>query len=633
MLSLVSLFGPGDLIQRWKEPFHLKRNKFSKGSYTLYEWPDLEVPPYDVRLYRVRMNVWDGMVQSARVDVKMRARDTLDSIRLYFLWAGVDSVRYNGTLTGHVFVGADTARSLIVYLPTPLLPGDSGVVEIFYHGLPPSSGCLGYGGGMSIVSSSWVYTDNEPYGLRCWIPSYDQPWEKADEGVEWYITTDSSLEVVANGILIDTTTLGRFKTWHYRHSHSIAPYLMTFGIRDLIYNEWIWNYDTVNMIVRSWVLASSPSYNWGDSLTRMLTAFSDRFGLYPFANEKYEQSVVLPGGWAMEDQTNSFFGSYASGWVQAHELAHQWWGNNVTCGTFKDIWLNEGFATYSEVVWYESVGGDSAYKAYYKNRVENPIFSYAFNPGSPVYNPGPDLGDLFSIYTYNKAAAVLHMLRYVLDKDTSLFFGALRYYRSQHEGSYALTSDFVEDVETYTGRDLSWFFNQWIYEAGWPVYNVAWNKFPDSGNWRLVLQVEQTQPPGAPTFKMPIEVKVIMGSSDTTLVIWDSLNLQRFQIILPLEPDSLIWDPDFWVLEQHVVTYDPTLFIAEGEVVEARREVVVRVRSKEVIVYGINSTHPVEIYSSSGRLVGRGKGKVVLHLPAGIYYAKSGQDLKAFVVK
>ncbi len=633
MLVFLTSFAVEDLWQP-EEPFYLKEHKrsFRSYGYGLYDWPDVEIPPYDVRKYTIRMDLWGGYVHLAHTTVKIVGRSTVDTVRLYFGWDPVDSVKYNGSSVPFSTVGTDSARRLVIPLPSPLYPGDTGYVDVFYHGTPPTSGCTSFGGGLSIRSSSWVYADNEPYGLRCWVPSYDQPYEKADEGVEFYITTDTALEVVANGVLQDTTTTGSLRTWHYAHGHPITPYLITFAIRDLVYNEWTWTYGSITMPVRAWLIASDPDYSWGSSLTEMLTAFSIRYGIYPFADEKYEQSVVLPGGWAMEDQTNSFFGGYYAGWVEAHELAHQWWGNDVTCGTFKDIWLNEGFATYNEIIWQEHTGGWSAYRSYYDRRADSAIFTYASNPGQPVYNPGPDIRDAFSVYTYNKGAAVLHMLRYILDKDTSLFFGALRYYRSRHSGSYALTSDFVNDVQTFTGRDLTWFFDQWVYQPGWPVYDVRWNRFDDGGSWRLLLRVEQVQPAGAPTFKMPIEVKVFTPSGDTTVVIWDSLDVQHFWITLSDRPDSLHWDPENWVLEQHTLTYDPALNLSEKPEV-AVRDVVVRVKGRDVVVYGVNGRFPVSVYSSSGRLISRGDGKVNVTLSPGVYYAVSKDRVKAFVVK
>ncbi len=629
MMLLLSFFQVKD-AWRPEEPFLLKWHK--TVGYHLYDWPDVEPPPYDVRKYVIRMGVWGGTVQYAHTTVKVVGRYATDTIILNFNWDPIDSVKYNGNPISFYTTGADTSRKLVLPLPSTLNPGDTALLDVFYHGYPPSSGCMGYGGGMSIQSPSWVYTDNEPYGLRCWVPSYDQPYEKADEGVEFYITTDSSLEVVANGLLQDTTASGAFKTWHYAHSHPIAPYLITFAIRDLRAKEWTWTYGSITMPVRAWILASDTDTVWGNRLTEMLTAFSIRYGVYPFHNEKYEESAVLPGGWAMEDQTNSFFGGYYAGWVEAHELSHQWWGDNVTCGTFKDIWLNEGFATYSEMVWREHVGGWAAYRSYYDRRADSTIFTYASNPGKPVYNPGPGMGDAFSVYTYNKGAAVLHMLRYVLDKDTSLFFGALRYYRSRHEGSYALTSDFVSDVQTYTGRDLSWFFNEWVYEPGWPVYNVRWNRFNDGGGWSILLQVEQTQPSGAPTFKMPIEVKVFTPTGDTTVVIWDSLDVQHFWITVSDRPDSILWDPDNWVLEQHTVAYDPSLTV--GEAAEPRsRDITVRVEGSRAVILPPLGSDEVAVYDPSGRKLATGRGRLEVRLRAGAYYAVSGAKVKAFVVR
>ncbi len=624
MLLLISQFAEPDIIELEKRQY--------KGLYSaeLLAWPDVETTAYDIRKYYIKMAIYGGQIQNAEIGIKLQARSPFDSISLNLVDIVLDSLKDNGGnhLT-HTYSGTGTNRMLIINLPYTVNTGDTLWIWAYYHGSPASS-CGSFGSGLTIEGDTFVYADNEPYNFRCWVPSWDQPYEKADEGVEFEITARGDMEVVANGVLIDTSRTGSYKRWHYRHSYAIAPYLITFAIRDLQYNEWTWNYGAISMPVRAYIPRGSGWTTWGSHLTRMLTAFSNRYGVYPFYGEKYEQSIVLPGGWAMEDQTNSFFGGPYGNSTQAHELAHQWWGDLVTCGTFKDIWLNEGFATYSELIWKEDSGGFTAYKNFYINRVETRFFSYASFPGKTVYNPGPSLNDIFSIYTYEKGAAVLHMLRYVLDKDTALFFGALRHYRNNHEFSYALTSEFINDVMTYTGRDLTWFFNQWIYSPGWPIYDVRWQKNFNGSSWDLYLRIIQTQPSSAPIFKMPLEIKVSYSSGDTTIKVWDSLSVQDFIISLPNEPLSIAFDPDYWVLEEHTVRYDSSLAILE-DVGNTRMGISIRVERGYVEV--LSYLGEFGIYDTRGREVFRGGEKGKIKLPKGVYFVKSGGVVRKFLVK
>jgi len=553
-------------LTQFDEPdVRLLESERFKGFYYYYDllsWPNVETTAYDIRKYYIKMTIYGGQIQGAEIGIKVRARWNLDTIKLNLVDVVLDSLKDgNGNRLNHFYSGSGTARLLVI--PYNLSSGDTLWLWAYYHGLPGTS-CSAFGSGLTIRGDTFVYADNEPYNFRCWVPSWDQPYEKAEEGVEFEIWARADMEVVANGVLVDTQTVGALKRWHYRHNYPIAPYLITFAIRNLQYNSWMWNYGPISMPVRAYIPFGSGYTTWGSNLTQMLSAFSNRYGIYPFYTEKYEQSIVLPGGWAMENQTNSFFGGPYGNSTQAHELAHQWWGNMVTCATFKDIWLNEGFATYSELIWKEDSGGFNAYKNSYINRVENRFFAYASFPGLPVYNPGPSLYDIFSIYTYEKGAAVLHMLRYVLNKDTSLFFGALRHYRANREYSYATTADFINDVMSYTGMDLTWFFNQWVYQPGWPIYDVRWAKANVGGTWRLYLRIAQVQPSSAPIYKMPLEIKVNFSSGDTLITVWDSLAVQSFTFNLSREPISIVFDPDSWVLEQHTVSYDPSILISEN---------------------------------------------------------------------
>ncbi|MDP2207830.1 MAG: M1 family aminopeptidase, partial [Bacteroidota bacterium] len=234
-------------------------------------------------------------------------------------------------------------------------------------------------------------------------------------------------------------------------------------------------------------------------------------------------------------------------WI-AHELVHQWWGNLVTCETWKDIWLNEGFATYSEMLWREFAYGiqsrDELLNRY--TRFTDGSWKYA------IYDPVGQGINLFTGNVYQKAGWVLHMLRNVVGD--SAFFKILHNYRDAHYYGTATTQDFIDAVNTTTGINYDWFFNQWIYGKGWLKlgYETLWNRT----NKTYTITLKQLQDSTWPTYKMPIEIKMFTEGKDSLVTIWDSLRVQSFQFELQSRPDSLKIDPNKKVLKQIITSSD-----------------------------------------------------------------------------
>jgi hypothetical protein len=271
----------------------------------------------------------------------------------------------------------------------------------------------------------------------------------------------------------------------------------------------------------------------------MIANLGKLYGPYPW--DKYGMASVNPfayGGMEHQTITTIHEALQTNQDVVVHELAHQWWGDLVTCGTWPDIWLNESFATYSQALWRETLGGPVALRGLMKGML-------GFGNGSwtgAVYNPEGQGIYLFSDLVYSKGAWVLHTLRGAIGD--SAFFRSLRMWRQLYSEKSAVTADFQSAVESVTGRDMSWFFNEWIYSPGWPVYSIA----SDWGNGTLSLRVAQQQDQGWPTYTMPLQVRIYTGSRDTTLTLWDSLRTEDFRFAFPSKPDSVVFDPDGWVL-------------------------------------------------------------------------------------
>jgi hypothetical protein len=227
--------------------------------------------------------------------------------------------------------------------------------------------------------------------------------------------------------------------------------------------------------------------------------------------------------------------------VVVHELAHSWWGNDVTCGTWADIWLNESFATYSEALWKEAQGGTGALHDYMTGLLHFDLLSWT----GTIYDPQTQWSNIFVDAVYSKGAWVLHTLRGVLGDDR--FFGLLKAFRGRFSGGNAVTADLESVADSVAGEDLGWFFDQWVRGRGWPkyAYSAFWK--PDT----LLLTVEQRQSDTWDTFRMPLPVRIFSSAGgDTAVTVVNSLRHQTFAVPLFSRPDSVRLDPDGWLLKQ-----------------------------------------------------------------------------------
>jgi hypothetical protein len=303
-----------------------------------------------------------------------------------------------------------------------------------------------------------------------------------------------------------------------------------------------------------------------DKTPRYMEKFSELFGLYPFYKEKYGHAQAFIGG-GMEHATMTTIQNFEEHLV-AHELAHQWFGDNVTCATWNDIWLNEGFATYGQVLMQEKLPAlfpTSA--AAQMNSLHQGVLS---NPGGSVYVPIADSyneGRIFNYrLSYGKGAAVVHSLRFEMQNDT-LFFNTLKTFQQRFKDTFATTSDFKQVAEQVSGKNLTDFFNQWVYGEGYPTYSVTYYK-QDTDT--LVLNISQvTSMPGVtPVFKGLMEYKISSQQGDTVIRIRQTANEQNFKIYYKKSPTGVEVDPNNWVINKvgSTVVGTNTITAAEGGV-------------------------------------------------------------------
>jgi aminopeptidase N len=298
----------------------------------------------------------------------------------------------------------------------------------------------------------------------------------------------------------------------------------------------------------------------GDSLRAlgetksMLRIFSDAYGLYPFIKEKYGHSRFGSGG-AMEHQTMTSTTNFYESTI-SHELAHQWFGDLITCANWPSLWLNEGFAVYSECVFLERYYGPAAYTAHIRGVMTN-----ALNAQGTLYvQDTSTVTNLFdSDRVYDKGAWTLHMLRHVLGD--SAFFRSLRAYVADPRFRFrsATTEGFRSVCEAVSGKDLGYFFNEWVYGEGYPRYSYRWKVTPTGALFNVSLVLSQTGSSTAtPFFRMPVDVRLVAGSRDTTFQITPLASGETFTFAVPFYPSALQIDPGMWILRD-VVTPESTL--------------------------------------------------------------------------
>ncbi len=511
----------------------------------------LATPPaannIDVTYYRLGLTVItppQGTLLSGRVLVRAVSRsDTLRQVPLDLSDPmTVDSVVMNGARMSfsHAF------SLLWVTLDTMYREGQLFEFTVCYSGVPVSRGFGSFLFG-SHGLTPWVWSLSQPYGARDWWPCKDHPLDKADS-VDILVTCDARFKVGSNGRLVSITGHGNgTHTYAWSERYPIATYLVSIALTNYMeFSDWFHYSPSDSMQVLNYVLPEQFSIvraNAAKTVT-MLEIFSRLFGLYPFIKEKYGHASFGVGG-AMEHQTMTSTTTYDE-FVLAHELGHQWFGDLITCGSWRDLWLNEGFATYSEALYVEQRYGSPTYKNYMR-----PIMEGAKRAvGTLRVSDTSSVANLFnSNRVYDKGGAVLHMLRHVLG-DT-LFFASLRSYVADPRLRYAtaVTEDFRAACERTTGKDLGYFFDEWVDGEGYPLYEYSWNTLATAGGFETTVRVEQRVKSTPPAFfTMPLDCRFSASGWDTTIVVRNNAASQQFTLLLSHQPDSLRLDPGEWVL-------------------------------------------------------------------------------------
>ncbi len=519
---------------------------------------------YDITYHKLEFTINPNVeFVSGKITTTFTALSNMNTITFDLANALTVSLVRLGT-TNLTFV-ENTNNELIITLPATQITGTSATVEVTYSGVPPANGFDAF------VKSTHngipvIWTLSEPFGARDWWPCKQDLNDKINS-IDVYITAPSQYVSVANGIETTAPVInGANKTTHFHHGYPIPAYLIAIACTNYsVYNQMGGTapnqYPIINYIYPEDLATVQSDL---DQTPLILDLFETLFEPYPFRNEKYGHAQFGWGG-GMEHTTVSFMQNFSRGLI-AHEMAHQWFGDKITCGTWNDIWLNEGFATYLASLVIENFDGPAAF-------VDNKTGMIDFitsQPNGNVYLTDTQATSVNRIFSsrlsYNKGAMVLEMLRFKMGDIQ--FFQALRNYLADSNlaYNYAVTTDLKTHLETVYGSSLTEFFNDWIYNQGYPSYNITAQNI---GAGQASFVVNQTQSDASVSFfEMPVPVRVFGASGQQLdLVLNNTINGETILKSVPFAITSFVFDPDRHLISKNnTVTLSNTSFELENAI-------------------------------------------------------------------
>lgn len=497
---------------------------------------------YDIKYYRCEWEVNPAIrFIKGSVTVYFTVTSASNSISLDLTSSLLtEGVRQRNSALSYVH----SSHTLQVNFPGNLPPGKLDSITIFYNGIP---GISGFG---SYIQSTHAgipvtWTLSEPYGSRDWWPCKNGLDDKADS-IDIIITHPSLYKAASNGLLQSETLSGLNTVTHWKHRYPIASYLVCFAITNYaVFNNSI-QLGNVNLPMQTYCYPEDLTLfkNNTPLVLKSMQYFHNSFGEYPFIKEKYGH-VQFGWGGGMEHQTATFLVLPNEG-LMAHELAHQWFGDKVTCASWRDIWLNEGFATHFATMYMEHT-----YPANIINNRKAEIDFITSLPGGSVWvedttNPGRIFNNRLS---YQKGSHLLYMLRWILGEAD--FLKAVKQYHNDPKVSYgfATTDDLKRNLEQVSGKDLTYFFKQWFYGEGYPAYHVQWSQV--GSNYVKITMNQTTSHPSVTFFELPVALKFKNATQEKTIIVDNKTNGEILYKNIGFIADTVLVDPDYWLITKN----------------------------------------------------------------------------------
>jgi hypothetical protein len=544
----------------------------------------------------------------------------------------VDSIVYhsNNLVFAHAFNILDGT------FPSALPANVIDSVSVYYHGTPDTS-IRGFHLDVHGPNNDAVmWTLSEPYGAMNWWPCKQNLSDKIDS-IDILVTAPFWNEVASNGVLVNDVTFAVQRQWTWKHRHPIPAYLVCFAVSNYSIFTFDVQYagDTVQVINYVYPEDSAIAhFALQQDIVPQMLLFDTLFGTYPFTDEKYGHAQCNFGG-GMEHTTITFLGGF---WYElhAHELAHHWFGDKITCNSWEDIWLNEGFATYLSGLCYEHYTPTqywypwlSAEMNYVTSLPDGSVWVDDTTVASRIFDPR---------LSYAKGAMVLHQLRWVIGD--SAWYAAVNAFLTNHAFDFASTSDLQTEFETASNQNLSWYFNDWFFGEGFPTYTIAWSL--DTANVATVTIQQSQSDASVSFFELPLPLYFKNATSDTLIRVQHNVSGQSFTIPLSFAPDSLIFDPYLWIITDSAIVNN-----VPDQTLPVEYFTLYPNPTSDVLIFKspLKGRCTVKIYDMQGKLVliqetsadGSGRGSVNLAtLNAGyynIYVVQEGREYKSPLLK
>ena len=564
-----------------------------------------ESDQYDVHFYALDVALDNLSTDIAGTgEIHGTANVALDSVLFeLFQSFNISEIRLDGAPTPYSRVGS------AIKVPVNLAQGGSFIISIDYDGTPPTASTNPLGGaGMTNDSSpTWgnqvTWSLSEPFSAYEWWPCKQSLRDKADS-CQMHLTVPSTCKAGSNGVLENVVDLGNGTSrYEWMHRHAIDYYLISLSVAQYVdYTVFANPTGSVNPVPIQNYIYDNPGtlinfQNDIDETVDFIELFADLFGPYPFQDEKYGHCMApLSGG--MEHQTMTTQGFFNKG-LTSHELGHQWWGDNVTCASWADIWVNEGFASYSEYLMLENL---------YPSETTTHMFDIhdnvmSQNGGSTYCLDSLNSNRIFSgRLTYDKGAAIIHTFRYIMNND-SLFFLALHNIQSNYGDGTLIGLDIRDEFQAVSGIDFTAAFDEWYFGEGFPTYSAAWNLVGND----ILVEVTQSTSSTTPTFTNPVDLRFTrFGTTDTIVRVNISANYNSFVISGISNVANLTHiDRDNWIINQTgTITNDPTLTVTIPSIEANYFSVYPNPSNGEFNISVVNNDdHELVVLDTKGRIV------------------------------
>lgn len=620
---------------------HVKSSMGGDFGKYLYNWQSPLMDDYDVTFYHLDIEVSNtNTFVGGNVIINGDAIANIDTFAFELKdYHTISQIFVDGV----EYTTWDRENDNVLVPITQIPEGNSFSAQIFYGGTPPSGGF--FSGISNATSSQWgnqvTWTLSEPFAASDWFPVKQDLEDKADS-VWVFLTTASSNIAGSQGLLTDIVDLGNGTTrYEWKSKYPIAYYLISFAVAE--YQEYnIYAYPEEmggdSILIQNFIYDGADvlnHYKAGiDETAPMVELFSDLYILYPFWEEKYGHCLTQLGG-GMEHQTMTTMGGFSFGLV-AHELGHMWFGDNVTCATWSDIWINEGFATYSNYLAEEFIHGWTSGQSFIKNAQDYAMSS----PGGSVYIPIEQIypGNEYRIFSgrlsYNKGAAIIHMLRHEIDND-SLFFETMDVFQTDYTDSTATGEDFRATAEAVTGMDWEDFFDQWYYGEGYPIYEIEYYNLDGTNHFSIL----QTTSSSTPFFDQHVDMRLYFDDASDTLISYHhNESLVEFDFYSGKDVMYIQVDPYDWNMEY---VADISVDIKENQSPVSFRLGQNRTAEEITLHFSDNklSNKNIQITDISGKVVISGNTDLdnyrisTASLPNGIYLVSASNGASNFVEK